>query len=220
MRIATIRARRRTTRWTIALPSRSGPRAFSWSAPVTQRDAVDGITSRPAFDPASVGLACWRPTGRWSGFLPRQHRRHDGTPHARVGARYAACERTPAGAGQIAGGTEPSNQSPPRVAQRGGIRRDLMSVRNGTGCYSRRHRGDWRKAMSLAVPASATMTVTGGATIPAHAPATPPRAPVPSLRNRRPGGGGGCDASLPQVPRSRSDRQPYRHALPDPAARL
>jgi hypothetical protein len=49
---------------------------------------VDGITLRPAFDPAPVGLACWRPMGRWSRSLSRQHPAATRANYA--GARLAA----------------------------------------------------------------------------------------------------------------------------------
>jgi hypothetical protein len=49
-----------------------------------------GITSRPTFDPAPVGLACWSPMGRWPRFLSRQHPAATRAHRAGAGALYAA----------------------------------------------------------------------------------------------------------------------------------
>jgi hypothetical protein len=49
-----------------------GLRAFSRTAPVTRRYIPDRHHLEATFDPAPVGLACWRPIGRWSGFSSRQ----------------------------------------------------------------------------------------------------------------------------------------------------
>ena len=46
----------------------------------------------PTFDPAPLGLVCWRPMSRWSRFLSRQHPAAARAHHAGAGARYAARE--------------------------------------------------------------------------------------------------------------------------------
>jgi len=49
-----------------------------------------GITSRLTLDAAPLGLVCWRPVGRWSRFLSRQHPEVARAHHAGTGARYVA----------------------------------------------------------------------------------------------------------------------------------
>jgi hypothetical protein len=46
--------------------------AFSRTVPVTQSHMIGRHHLRPTFNPAPVGVACWRPIGRWSGFSSRQ----------------------------------------------------------------------------------------------------------------------------------------------------
>ena len=127
----------------------------------------------------SVLLGCWKPAYRYAGMvvtLPEgmRVRLRNGTelqlppttrlpPYSRVTVLGTQVPPLPYGAPATTQVTLPDG-TPVRLGDRKALLPD---------------QGEWRKAMTLAVPASATITVTGGATIPAHAPATPPPAPVP-----------------------------------------